>query len=102
MSEPTAMQDLVAEAIGLHQGLADRLQGNTVEEMTAHAERLKRVTIPRAPEQAEEEGIGGGTRREPRKEGLTREAIAKLAKEDPRKFNDMLDAGEIFLSKAGR
>ena len=90
----------VALEAGLPVEAAARLQGANAEELKADAEAL--AALLGASKQEEqpnpEDGFDGGTRRE-QPNGMTREQIAKLARENPTKFNEMLEKGELSLSQ---
>lgn len=93
-----AQRTLVAAKAGLPDELGALLQGNTKEELEAHAETLKAFAKPaEEPDPTEDDGFGGGTRRQQPK-GMTKAQVAKLARENPTKFNEMLEKGELSLS----
>jgi hypothetical protein len=91
-----AQRTLVAAQAGLPEELGALLKGSTKEELQAHAETLKQYAKP--AEETRESVTPEGTRREQDSgNGLTREQIAKLAKENPAEFNRKFEAGEISL-----
>jgi hypothetical protein len=98
---PSIAQRLVAEAVGLPEALASRIvQTDDVAAMKADAEALKALAQPTAPDP--QDGLDGGTRREQPNGGMTRAAIADLARRDPARFNEMVENGTLNLSKVTR
>lgn len=114
MSEPTdELRAIAAQSVGLHPELTEYLRGETLAELSADAQRLRAVTIGAdetaepsagsttervsAPGLASGPGLDGGTPRELPKPRV--EQIRHLAKTDPRRFNEMLDRGELNLSE---
>jgi hypothetical protein len=95
MPNPSDVQSTIGDAHGLPPGLAELLRGETVEEMTTHAERLAAIAEPAAPAPGPGDGFDGGTRREdPRP---SREYVRDFARRDPVGFNAAVDRGEIDL-----
>jgi hypothetical protein len=93
---------------GLRPELVDRLQGDTLDALVADAETLAGLTAPlpaapAAPALDAEDGFDGGTRREAHPYGsMSSEHIAKLAKTDPTRFNELLESGQIDLRRVVR
>lgn len=93
----------IALAAGLPADAADRLKGGTEDELKADAETLAALLKPAGdPKKGDEddlsgESLDGGTRRKNGK-GMTRADVQRLARDNPNKFNEMVDKGEIDLS----
>jgi hypothetical protein len=108
MPDETPEQQLrrvAASATGLHPDLASRLNGETIDELMADAAALRdalgglAAPATDASTDPNAESLDGGTRRTTGGGDWTRESIAKLAKQDPHRFNDLVDRGEIDLAR---
>lgn len=92
-----AQRTLVAAQAGLPEELGELLKGSTKEELEAHAETLKAFAKPAETPADPGTSADGGTRRE--QPTWTVDAVRKLAKENPTRFNDMVDNGQIDLGR---
>lgn len=89
----------VALDAGLPVEAASRLQGSNAEELKADAEALAGLLKPAERTPGPEDGVTPTGHRREQSSGMTREQIAKLAKENPAEFNRKLEKGEISLSQ---
>ena len=110
----------VAAAAGLPEGLASRINGANLNEMMADAKALQAMMPKPAPapvstpapltpaaetlatEAEPRESTTPVIRREQNAGSMTREQIALLAKKSPRRFNEMLESGQINLQSVIR
>jgi hypothetical protein len=100
------LRGLAAQAAGLPDELADRLQGETAAELTADAHAFAQaIGASPTPSTAapSSSGFDGGARlgAAPRRPHTVAEARA-LAKADPAGFNAMLERGELDLGGLAR
>jgi hypothetical protein len=99
------LRRVAAQATGLHPELASRLTGSTIDELMADAASLRDALGGSAAPAADAdaipagENLDGGVRRTPSGGGWTRESVAQLAKQDPHKFNELYERGDIDLAR---
>jgi hypothetical protein len=73
--------------------LIDRLKGNTEDELRADAASLLELVKP-----ATGSGFDGGARKQERSGAMSLDEVRSLARKDPRKFNELVDKGQIDIS----
>jgi hypothetical protein len=83
----------VAMETKLPEQLVDRLNGTTEDELRADAASLLELVKP-----ATGSGFDGGARRQERSGAMSLDEVRSLARKDPRKFNELVDKGQIDIS----